>query len=153
MYTHILVPLEHSDADQTIVAHATNLARMTNARILLMHVADGWAARNYDQLALRESEEMKEDRAYLESMAGGVRSSGLRADFLLAMGDPASEIVRVAEQEHVDLIAMATHGHRFLADVIKGATADRVRHLSHVPVLMVRHETARQRPAAGPATP
>src|SRR5207342_3728169 len=102
MYTHILVPLEHSDADQTIVAYATNLARMTNARILLMHVADGWAARNYDQLALRESEEMKDDRAYLESMAGGVRSSGLRADCLLAMGDPASEIVRVAEQEQVD---------------------------------------------------
>ncbi len=153
MYTHILVPLEHSDADQTIVAYATSLARMTNARLLLMHVADGWAARNYDQLALRESEEMKDDRAYLESMAGGVRSSGLRADCLLAMGDPATEIVRVAEQEQVDLIAMATHGHRFLADVLKGATADRVRHLSHVPVLMVRHEASRQRPAPAPPTP
>ena len=153
MYTHILVPLEHSDADRTIVAYATNLARMTNARLLLMHVADGWAARNYDQLALRESEEMKDDRAYLESMAGDVRSSGLQADCLLAMGDPASEIVRVAQEEQVDLIAMATHGHRFLADVIKGATADRVRHLSHVPVLMVRHEASKQRPAAGPPAP
>ena len=88
--THILVPLEHSDADQTIVAYATNLARMTNARILLMHVADGWAARNYDQLALRESEEMKEDRAYLESMAGDVRSQ--RPSGRLSAGDGRSRV-------------------------------------------------------------
>ena len=140
MYKHILVPVEHSDADQTILAHVGDLAHMTSARLLLVHVADGWAARNYDQLALRESEEMQDDRAYLEKLADEVRTKGLMVDCKLAMGDPASEILRVAEQEHVDLIAMATHGHRFLADVLKGATADRVRHLAKVPVLMIRHE-------------
>jgi nucleotide-binding universal stress UspA family protein len=143
MYTHILVPVEHSDADSTVLAHVQTLAKMTGSRMTLVHVADGWAARNYDALELRESEEIKDDRAYLERLVSEVRSNGVAADCKLAMGDPATEILRVASEEHVDLIAMATHGHRFLADVLKGATADRVRHLAHVPVLMIRHETAR----------
>ena len=140
MYHHILVPVEHSDADRTILAHAQNLARMTNAKLTLVHVADGWAARNYQALELRESEEMQQDRAYLDQLCGDVRSSGFDVDCRLAMGDPASEILRVADEAGVDLIAMATHGHRFIADVLKGATADRVRHLAKVPVLMIRHE-------------
>jgi len=139
MYTHILVPVEHSPADQTILSHTQQLARLVGARLLLLHVADGWAARNFDQLALRESEEMRDDRAYLEQLLAEMRDSGLTVECQLAMGDPATEIVRVAEEQHVDLIAMATHGHRFLADMLKGATADRVRHLAHAPVLMVRH--------------
>jgi nucleotide-binding universal stress UspA family protein len=143
MYHHILVPVEHSDADRTILAHAQNLARMTNAKLTLVHVADGWAARNYQALELRESEEMQQDRAYLDQLCGDVRSSGFDVDCRLAMGDPASEILRVADEAGVDLIAMATHGHRFIADVLKGATADRVRHLAKVPVLMIRHEAAK----------
>jgi nucleotide-binding universal stress UspA family protein len=144
MYRHILVPVEHSDADQTILTHAQNLARLTNAKLLLLHVADGWAARNYDALELRESEEMQQDRAYLDQLTGDVRAGGFDVDSKLAMGDPASEILKVAEEAGVDLIAMATHGHRFIADVIKGATADRVRHLAKVPVLMIRHEAKKE---------
>jgi nucleotide-binding universal stress UspA family protein len=140
MYRHILVPVEHTDADRTILAHVQDLARMTNAKLLLLHVADGWAARNYDALELRESEEIKDDRAYLDQLCGDVRSAGFEVDCRLAMGDPASEILKVADEAGVDLIAMATHGHRFIADMIKGATADRVRHLAKVPVLMIRHE-------------
>jgi nucleotide-binding universal stress UspA family protein len=146
MYRHILVPVEHSDADRTILAHVQDLARMTNAKLLLLHVADGWAARNYDALELRESEEIKDDRAYLDQLCGDVRSAGFEVDCRLAMGDPASEILKVADEAGVDLIAMATHGHRFIADMIKGATADRVRHLAKVPVLMIRHE-AKKEPA------
>ena len=140
MYRHILVPVEHTDADRTILSHVKNLARLTNGKLLLLHVADGWAARNYEQLELRESEEMQEDRAYLEQLVTEARSDGFEVDCRLAMGDPASEILRVADEAGVDLIAMATHGHRFIADMLKGATADRVRHLAKVPVLMIRHE-------------
>jgi universal stress protein A len=142
MYTHILVPVEHSPADVTVLAHAQDLARFTGSRVTLVHVADGWAARNYDALALRESEEMKDDRAYLDRLVVEFEAKGIRVDSLLAMGDPATEILRVADETHVDLIAMATLGHRFLADMLKGATADRVRHLARVPVLMIRHEAA-----------
>ena len=138
MYKRILVAIENSGADRTILAHAGDLALLTGAQLLLVHVADGWAARNFDQLKLRESEEMQADRAYLERVRGELAGRGLRVETLLAMGDPATELIRVAEQQQVDLIAMSTHGHRFIADLLHGTTADRVRHLVKVPVLLLR---------------
>ena len=138
MYKRILVAVEHSAADRTILTHVTALARLTSAELLLVHVADGWAARNFDRLQLRESEEMKADRQYLDDLQAELGTLGLTVRTHLAMGDPASELVRVAEEQGVDLVAMSTHGHRFLSDVIHGATADRVRHLVKVPVLLLR---------------
>jgi nucleotide-binding universal stress UspA family protein len=138
MYKRILVAIENSGADRTILAHAGDLALLTGAELLLVHVADGWAARNFDQLKLRESEEMQADRAYLERVRGELAGRGLKVGTLLAMGDPATELIRAAEQQQVDLIAMSTHGHRFIADLLHGTTADRVRHLVKVPVLLLR---------------
>lgn len=138
MYSRILVAIENSAADRTILTHVSELARLTGAELLLVHVADGWAARHFNELELRESEEMKLDRAYLERLQRDLTSNGFTVDIRLAMGDPATELVKVAADQHVDLIAMSTHGHRFLADVLHGATADRVRHLVKVPVLLLR---------------
>ncbi len=138
MYRKILVAIENSAADRTILTHVVDLAKLTGAELLLVHVADGWAARYFDQLKLRESEEMTSDRAYLDRVQADLASRGLKVRSELAMGDPASELIRVAEQQGVDLIAMSTHGHRFLADLLHGTTADRVRHLVKVPVLLLR---------------
>ena len=138
MYRKILVAVENSAADRTILAHVSELATLTGAQLLLVHVADGWAARHFDDLKLRESEEMKSDRAYLERIRDDLTGRGLTVHTELAMGDPATELIRVAEEERVDLIAMSTHGHRFLMDILHGTTADRVRHLVKVPVLLLR---------------
>ena len=138
MYRRILVAVEHSAADRTIIEHVAKLAEMTGAELLLVHVADGWAARNFDQLQLRESEEMKDDRAYLESLKRELTEAGRSVEIQLAMGDPASELVKIANSGSVDLLAMSTHGHRYLADLVHGTTADRVRHLVNVPVLLLR---------------
>jgi nucleotide-binding universal stress UspA family protein len=138
MYKRILVAVENSNADRTILSHVSELARLTGAELLLVHVADGWAARNFDQLKLRESEEMRSDRAYLERIRADLVGSGLTVTTKLAMGDPATELIRTAEEQKVDLIAMSTHGHRFLSDIVLGATADKVRHLVKVPVLLLR---------------
>jgi len=138
MYRRILVAVENSGADKTILAHVAELARLTGASLLLVHVADGWAARNFDQLKLRESEEMKIDRDYLDRLRGELEGHGLTVETRLAMGDPATELVKVSEEQGVDLIAMSTHGHRFVKDVLLGATADKVRHLVKVPVLLLR---------------
>ena len=138
MYRRILIALEHSAADATILTHVTQLAQMMNAEVLLVHVADGWAARNFDRLNLRESEEMKADRAYLEQVRAELQAAGLVVDIRLAKGDPADELVRVANEGHVDLIAMSTHGHRFVADLLFGATVDKVRHLVKIPVLLLQ---------------
>ncbi len=141
MYQRILVPLEHSVYDTAILDHVRRLATLCDASIVLMHVADGWAARNMKALALQESEEIARDRHYLEQTCAGLRAEGLVAEAVLAAGDPASEICAAAHREGCDLIAMATHGHRGLQDLIYGATADSVRHHTMVPVLMVRGPT------------
>jgi nucleotide-binding universal stress UspA family protein len=138
MYKRILVAVEHSAADRTILNHVSALAKLTGAELLLVHVADGFAARNFDQLKLRESEEMKEDRAYLETLKADLTSQGLKVETQLALGDPAQQLIRAAGEQQVDLIAMSTHGHRYLSDVLHGATADRVRHLVKIPVLLLR---------------
>ena len=138
MYKRILVAVEHSPADNTILTHVASLAKMTGAELLLVHVADGWAARNFDQLNLRESEEMKADRAYLDGLRSDLAAQGFHVDTLLAMGDPSTELIKAAETRHADLLAMSTHGHRFLADVIHGTTVDRVRHLVKIPVLLLK---------------
>jgi len=138
MYKHILIPLENGDADETILGHIKPLARMTGAKLLLVHVADGWVARNFNQLKLAESEEMKQDRAYLEKRRRELSDEGFSCEAVLALGEPSNEIIKLAETRDVDLIAMTTHGHRFISDILYGATADKVRHAVNVPVLLVR---------------
>jgi nucleotide-binding universal stress UspA family protein len=141
MYHRILVAIENSAADRTIISHVTQLARLTGAGLLLVHVADGWAARHFDELKLRESEEMKDDRAYLERLRADLAGQGFDVETRLAMGDPATELIRAATDQRADLIAMSTHGHRFLSDIVHGSTADRVRHLVKIPVLLLRAQS------------
>ena len=138
MYRRILVAVENSAADRTILDHVCALAKLTGGELVLVHVADGWAARHFDELQLRESEEMKADRDYLIRVESQLRQAGFTVESRLAMGDPATEIARVAAAEDVDLIAMSTHGHRFIKDILLGATADRLRHRVSVPVLLLR---------------
>jgi nucleotide-binding universal stress UspA family protein len=140
MYSHILIPLEHSPADDTILGHIKPLARMTGAKLLLVHVADGWVARNYAKLDLAESEEMKQDRAYLEERQQQLQGEGFQCEAVLALGEPSDEIIKAADSHDVDLIAMSTHGHRFISDILHGATADKVRHAVQIPVLLLRAE-------------
>ena len=143
MYKRILVPLENSAYDQAILDHVTELAHACGAAVLLVHVADGWVARTYKQLNLRESEEMQRDRGYLDEVAARLAADGIEVDAVLAGGDPSHEIVQLAEREECDLIAMSTHGHQFVKDVLYGSVANEVRHISKVPVLLVRADKPR----------
>jgi len=138
MYKQILIPLENSKADEAILRHIRPLAKLMGASLLLMHVADGWVARNYEQLNLAESDEMKQDRAYLERVTKEFEAEGFEVRHVLAMGEPSDEIIKFARKHHVDLIAMSTHGHRFISDLLYGSTADKVRHLVDVPVLLLK---------------
>ena len=168
MYHHILIPLENSPADETILTHIKSLARMAGAKLLLVHVADGWVARAeaaeaaldglyvlrttcptkqltteavvrvYKQLKLAESEEMKQDRLYLEKRSRELTTEGFSCDAVLALGEPSDEIIKLAREKNVDLIAMTTHGHRFISDILYGATVDKVRHEVDVPVLLLK---------------
>jgi nucleotide-binding universal stress UspA family protein len=138
MYHRILVPVENSSYDERILDHVRQLAQYCGASVVLIHVADGWAARNIRHLNLRESEEMRGDREYIEGLAVRLTSEGLTAEALLASGDPSAEIAAAADREQCDLIAMSTHGHRFIGDLIHGSVANAVRHMTSVPVLLLR---------------
>ena len=138
MYKRILVTVDGTKTDRAIIGHVKELARLAQSHVVLLHVADGWAARNYERFQLRESEEMKQDREYLAALSEELRGEGYEVKAVLAMGDPATEIIKLARAESVDLIAMTTHGHRFVADLLHGSTADKVRHEVDVPVLLLK---------------
>jgi nucleotide-binding universal stress UspA family protein len=138
MYQRILVAVENSAADRAILGHIQGLAKLTGAELLLVHVADGFAARHFNDLQLRESDEIRDDRAYLERLALELSAQDLRVSTELAMGDPATELIRLATTRRADLIAMSTHGHRGLNDLLRGTTVNRVRHEVKIPVLLLR---------------
>lgn len=138
MYKRILVPVENSAYDAAIVSHVARLAKLCGSSIVIIHVADGFVARNIKQLSLRESEEMKEDRAYIQKLADSLEQQGLEVGAVLASGDPGHEICAAAEREQCDLIAMSTHGHKLINDMLRGSVANNVRHNTTVPVLLVR---------------
>lgn len=138
MYRKILVALDHTPTDAAVVPHIQQLAQLCRAELLLIHVADGWAARHYDQLNLAESEEMQADRAYLEQTAEGLRAAGLTVQTHLACGEPAAELLKLIASEGCDLVAMTTHGHKLIGDLVLGSTIDKVRHNTDVPLLIVR---------------
>jgi nucleotide-binding universal stress UspA family protein len=136
MYETILVTLDGTPTDRAIIEHVKKLAKLAQSRLVLLHVADGWAARTYGPDAV--SPEIAEDTAYLEKVRGEFRALGIPADAELAYGEPDKEIIKWVRQKPCDLVAMSTHGHRFLADLFLGTTASRVQHSVSVPVLLLR---------------
>lgn len=140
MFKRILVCLDHSGADQALLPRVKDLARITNAQIMLLHVSTGWAAQWRDNLNLADSQEIAEDRDFLERTGTELKAAGFSVSTFHACGDPASEILRVAHAEGCDLIAMTTHGHRLLSDLIHGTTITKVRHESDIPIFLVKGE-------------
>jgi nucleotide-binding universal stress UspA family protein len=136
MYRTILVTLDGTPSDRAIIEHIKQLTKVAKSRLVLLHVADGWAARIYGPDAV--SREVTEDTAYLQNVRQEFESAGIPAEVELAYGDPAKEIVKWVRQKGCDLVAMSTHGHRFLADLFLGTTANRVQHSVSVPVLLLR---------------
>lgn len=136
MYRIILVTLDGTPTDRAIIEHVKQLASFMHSRVVLLHVADGWAARTYGADAV--SPEITDDKAYLQQVLTEFQSAGVPGDAELAYGEPAKEIVKWVEDKGCDLVAMSTHGHRFVADIFLGTTASRVQHNISVPVLLLR---------------
>ncbi len=136
MYDTILVTLDGTPTDRAIIEHVKQLAELAHSHLMLLHVADGWAARTYGRDAV--SPEIAEDMAYLEKVRAEFQSLGIPTEAELAYGEPVKEIIKWVRQKGCDLVAMSTHGHRLVADIFLGATASRVQHSISVPVLLLR---------------
>jgi nucleotide-binding universal stress UspA family protein len=142
MFRKILVALDHTTADESLLPQVAELAELCGAGLLLVHVADGWATQWQNELNLTDSEEVHRDTRYLLKRVDELTARGIATEHCLARGNPAQEILQIAEEHHCDLIAMTSHGHRFIADVWLGSTIDKVRHLSNIPLLLVRAKDA-----------
>ncbi|MEI7997909.1 MAG: universal stress protein [Candidatus Omnitrophota bacterium] len=139
MYKRILITLDNSSTDQTILNHIRSLAHLTKADLILVHVADGFVARLQDQLNLEDSEEIKKDKLYLEEQSQKLSVEGFIVKSILVNGkEPVDGILDIAQGEGCDLIAMATHGHGFVKDLVLGSVAENLRHRTDIPILMIR---------------
>jgi nucleotide-binding universal stress UspA family protein len=136
MYKTILVTLDGTPTDRAIIEHVKQLARLAQSRVVLLHVADGWAARTHGRDAV--SPEITEDTEYLKKVRAEFQALEIPTEAELAYGEPVTEIVKWVGQKGCDLVAMSTHGHRFIGDLFLGTTASRVQHSIKVPVLLLR---------------
>lgn len=142
MYATIVIPLDNSPSDEAILRHIRPLARQCGSRLVLVHVADGHAARNQEQLDLEDSQEIHDDRAYLDKRQAELAAEGFDVSTHLDRGEPAAQILALAHRIGAELIAMSTHGHGFLMDVFLGSVASDIRHRTDIPVLLVRARKA-----------
>jgi nucleotide-binding universal stress UspA family protein len=138
MFKKILVALDHSKADQALLPYVKELARLAKAELVLLHVATGWAAQWQEDLNLTDSQEIKDDREYLEKVGNELRGQGFQVTTRHSVGKPADEILKTAREANCDLIAMAGHGHRLISDVIYGATITKVRHETDIPLFLIK---------------
>jgi nucleotide-binding universal stress UspA family protein len=136
MYQKILVTLDATATDRAIIEHVKKLAQFTRGRVVLFHVATGAVARWHGPNA--GGEEIEQAQKYLDQIKTEFEAAGVAAETQLAYGTPGKEIVRWVQENGCDLVAMSTHGHRWLADLIYGTAADEVRHSLSVPILLLR---------------
>src|ERR1039457_1618730 len=106
MYDTILLTLDGTPTDRAIIEHVKELAKLAHSRIVLLHVADGWAARTYGPDAV--SPEITEDTAYLERVRQEFQYLGIAAEPELAYGEPDKEIIKWVRERSCDQIGRAS---------------------------------------------
>jgi nucleotide-binding universal stress UspA family protein len=136
IYKTILVTLDATPTDRAIIEHVKKLAKFMNSQIVLLHVATGVPAKFHGSEAA--GEEVEKDRAYLRQVNSEFEAEGIACRWELAFGEPVREIVKWVNEKGCDLVAMSTHGHHFVGDLMLGSTASPVQHSVSVPVLLLR---------------
>jgi manganese transport protein len=136
MYDNILLTLDASETDRPIIEHIKKLAQVMHSQVFLLRIASGAPVQFYGRDAA--GKEVKEGRAYLDRVKTEFESARIPVTAELGYGDPAREIEKWVKERGCDLVAMGTHGHKFLADLVLGTTASRVQHNINVPVLLLR---------------
>ena len=130
------MPLECTPTDRAIIEHIKLLAPAMQSRVVLLHVATGVPAKYHGPDAA--GKEVEESNVYLARVRAEFIAAGIPVEVELAYGEPAKEIVNWVRQNGCDLVAMSTHGHQLIADLVLGTTAIRVQHSLSVPVLLLR---------------
>ena len=131
MYGHILVALKSDPGDDTLIAHAAGLARLTKGRLSLFHAVH---SHTRDEGAFLEDAAA----AYLAEHARKLAEQGLVAETMIMRSSPAAGVRRAARERAADLIIMGSHGHHSVRHVLLGSVTETVLRTCAVPVLLVR---------------
>jgi len=131
VYRKILVAMDCSSVDDAIIEHVSALALQNNAQVYLLHVVH---SHTLDQdRALRELAE-----ASLKSRCEILQARGIEARIVIRSGEPDTEILEEIEGKDYDLVAMATHGHSFIGDILFGSVSRTLKHRISIPLLLIR---------------
>jgi len=134
-YNRIGVAVELEGSDAAVLTQAAALARAHAAMLVVIHVVEGTAAAFLGPEA--DDQESRSDRRRIRELIEHLRQDGLDARGVLGYGNPPDELSRIALKEHLDLLVMGTHGHRFLADLALGQTVSPLLHRLAIPILVV----------------
>jgi manganese transport protein len=136
-YQRILVPLDHSNRDQTAILHAVAMARTHNAKLYLLHVEEDVTSQVYGPMA--STAEVEAGGKYLDAIVTRLREQGIDVEAVVRYSkSPREEIVSLAKELRSDLVVMGAHGHTGIKDLVFGTTINWVRHRLDVPILVVR---------------
>jgi manganese transport protein len=134
-FQRVGVAVELEGRDSAVLAQAAAIARVHGSRLLALHVVEGLGADFHGAAA--EDQESRSDRQRMTALTDHLRQAGLEAEGVLGYGRPSEELVRLAGDQHLDLLVIGGHGHRFLADLALGQTVHPVLHRLAIPVLVV----------------
>jgi manganese transport protein len=135
-FSNIGVALDLSKMDSKILSQAKILAQQNNAHLVLFHVVEGVGGQLFGKNAY--DNEARDDLGHVERHAEQLRTAGLDVQAVLGFGRIPKEIVRIADEQKIDLLVMGAHGHRGLKDIIFGTSISKVRHKLKIPILVVR---------------
>jgi manganese transport protein len=135
-FTNIGVSLDLGAMDSKVLSLAQSMAKQNNASLVLLHIVEGVGGQLFGTQA--NDDEARDDHEHLERHAEQLRSTGLEVKAVLGFGRVPNEIVRIAQEQKVDLLVMGGHGHSGIKDLIFGTSISKVRHKLKIPVLVVQ---------------
>jgi nucleotide-binding universal stress UspA family protein len=133
----ILFPTDFSEASEGAWQMAQDLAAQTGAMLLIVHVCSPPAYTGSEMYYIAAPHDEAGLRQRLQSLLPS--DPAVRHSHCLLSGDPAGEILRLAEEEQVDLIVMGTHGRTGLLRLLHGSVAEAVVRRASCPVITVKH--------------
>ena len=131
MYDNILLLLDCSDYDDAVLEHIKNLAKIHKSHVHLYHAVH---AHTIDQ----QRALLKKTENCLIQAKSMLEAEGIETDSSYSEGEPEEEVLKKINENKWDLIALATHGHKFFGDAIFGSISDKIKHYTDIPILLIK---------------
>ena len=145
MFKHVLLPTDGSPQSESAIQQGIELAKETHARVTGIHVVPEFHVFTYQPDKLEDTREQyaKDSQAkaakILQAVETAARDAGVPCDTVCVTSDePYEAIIRTADEQGCDLIAMASHGHKGIKGLLVGSETQKVLTHSHQPVMVLR---------------